>query len=128
MTAYYSYDAVAAAANGGVNDYDPANDPDANITGMLPRLLNASASTIVANDFYLYNTSYMKLKSLQVGYSLPKKLIEPARISDLRVFVAGENLLTIKDKNFLGVDPELGGSLNIYPIARMISGGVTITF
>ena len=127
MRLYYSYDAVAAAANGGDNDYDPAKDPNANYTGKFPRVLNAG-STIPVNTFYLYNTSYLKLKSLQVGYTLPKKWLDPARINNLRVFVSGENLLTIHSKGFCGVDPELGGSLNIYPIARMYSGGITITF
>jgi hypothetical protein len=129
MKMYYSYDAVAAAENSGANSYDPASDPNANITGKYPRLLSASSTTSgVGLEYFLYNTSYLKLKSLQVGYTLPKKLVEPAKINNLRVFVAGENLLTVKDKDFRGVDPELGGSTNIYPIARMFSGGVTITF
>ena len=124
---YYRYNAVAAAANNGDNDYDPIRDPGANHTGKFPRLIYGG-NTMVSSTFFLYNTSYMKLKSLQVGYTLPKKWMEPAGISNLRVFVSGENLLTIKDKDFRGVDPELGGSLNVYPIAKMFSGGVTITF
>ena len=124
---YYSYDAVAAAANGGINDYDPAKDPNANYMGQFPRLVSAT-STMVSNTFYLYNTSYMKLKSLQIGYSLPKKWINSAKISNLRVFATGENLFSIHSKNFRGVDPELGSSINVYPIARMLAGGVTITF
>lgn len=127
LTRYYSYDAVAAAANGGVNDYDPASDSNANYLGKYPRLLSASSS-MPASTFYLYNTSYLKLRSLQVGYTLPKKWLHSAKISNLRVFVTGENLLTIKSKDFPAVDPELGSSVIVYPIARMFSGGVTVTF
>jgi TonB-linked SusC/RagA family outer membrane protein len=127
LSKYYSYDAVAAAANGGNNDYDPATDPDANYTAKYPRLLTASAN-LPSNTYYLFNTSYLKLKSLQIGYTLPKKWLAPTKIGNLRVFVTGENLLTIKSKDFPGVDPELGGSIIVYPIAKMFSGGVTVTF
>jgi hypothetical protein len=109
------------------DNYDPATDPAANITAKYPRLYNAT-SQMPSNTGYLYNTSYLKLKSLQVGYTLPRKWLAPAKIGRLRLFVAGENLLTIAAKDFPGVDPELGSSINVYPIARLISGGVNITF
>lgn len=124
LTAYYSYDAVKAA-----NDpsYDPANDPSASYTGRLPRLLSAT-STLEDNTFYLYNTSFLKLKALQLGYTLPRKWLDRTMLSNLRVFVTGENLFTVKSKDFPAVDPELGGSVVVYPIARMLSGGISITF
>ncbi|MDR3219708.1 MAG: TonB-dependent receptor [Dysgonamonadaceae bacterium] len=109
------------------DNYDPATDPAAFITAKHPRLYNASTQ-MPSNTFYLYNTSYLKLKSLQIGYTLPKQWMTPAKINRLRLFVAGENLLTIAAKDFPGVDPELGSSINVYPIARLISGGVNITF
>jgi hypothetical protein len=122
---YYSYDAVKAHED--YDNYDPAADPSANVNGKYPRLLSGSSS-MVSNIFYLYNSSYLKLKTLQVGYTLPKKWVNPIKISNLRIFVSGENLLTIADRDFPGVDPELGGGINVYPIARMFSGGITITF
>ncbi|MDE6825393.1 MAG: TonB-dependent receptor, partial [Paramuribaculum sp.] len=109
------------------SSYDPAADPNARINNEYPRLLT-SGGTTPSSIFYLYNTSFVKLKSLQVGYTLPKKWLAPARISNLRVFTSFENLLTFKSKRFPGVDPELGSSLAIYPIARMFSGGLTVTF
>ena len=104
-----------------------AADPNARISNEYPRLLT-SGGTTPSNTFYLYNTSFVKLKSLQIGYTLPKKWVAPAKINNLRVFVSGENLLTFKSDRFPGVDPELGGSLAAYPIARMFSGGLSVTF
>jgi TonB-linked SusC/RagA family outer membrane protein len=124
-TLYYSYDAVRAFED--YDNYDPANDPTANINGKYPRLLSAS-STMASNTFYLYNTSFLKLKSLQIGYSFPKKWVNTVKINNLRVFISGENLFTFAHKDFPGVDPELGGGINVYPIAKMFSGGITITF
>ena len=122
---YYFYDAVKAHTD--YDNYDPATDPNANIDAKFPRLLSAS-SIMQSNTFYLYNTSYLKLKSLQLGYSFPKSWINQAKIGDLRVFVNGENLVTFKSKDFQGVDPELGGSLIVYPMAKLYSAGISLTF
>lgn len=132
---YYFYDSEASHAGIIKNEqgvvigssYDPAADPNARISNEYPRLLT-SGGTTPSNTFYLYNTSFVKLKSLQIGYTLPKKWVAPAKINNLRVFVSGENLLTFKSDRFPGVDPELGGSLAAYPIARMFSGGLSVTF
>jgi hypothetical protein len=76
----------------------------------------------------LFNTSFLKLKSLQLGYTLPKTWLNVVKINRCRVFVAGENLLTFKSKDFPAVDPELGNSVIVYPIAKMFSAGINLTF
>jgi len=121
---FYSFDPVKAH-----NDpaYDPAQDPSANIDAKYPRFTKDAGSTPLST-YYLFNSSYMKLKTLTLGYTLPKRWTDAAKMNRLRVFVTGENLLTIKSKHFPGVDPELATSLNVYPIARLMSGGLTITF
>lgn len=132
---YYFYDAEAAYegvitdAEGNIigSSYDPASDPDARINGKYPRLLT-SGGTAPSSTWYLQNTSYVKLQSLQIGYTLPQKWLKSAHISNLRIFFTGENLLTIKHKGFEGVDPELGSSLIVYPLPRMFSGGISVTF
>lgn len=108
-------------------NYDPANDPTAYITAKYPRLYTGTGQ-MQNSTFYLYNTSYLKLKSLQIGYTLPKKWLTSAKIQKCRIFVAGENLLTIKAKDFPAVDPELGGSVTVYPIAKLYSCGINLTF
>ena len=119
---YYSNPEAAATDP----SYDPANDPTANINAPYPRIGNTETA-YRANTGNLYNASYIKLKTLQIGYTFPKSWTTKAAISNLRVFVSGENLLTIT--NFPGVDPEMGGGgFTSYPIPRMFSGGVNITF
>lgn len=107
------------------NEANP-NDPNNNINASNPRMLYSSDGTYVASDFYLYDASYFKLKFLQLGYTLPKSLMSKLSVSKLRLFVSGENLLTFTD--YPGMDPEIGGSVNVYPISKVISGGINITF
>ncbi|MDF9831144.1 TonB-dependent receptor [Parabacteroides sp. PF5-6] len=104
------------------NPSDPAN----NINAEYPRLKYNSSGAHYDNERYLHNASYIKLKNLQVGYTLPKTLIERTKLQNVRVFVAGENLITIT--NFPGLDPEMSGSVNAYPTARMLSAGLNLVF
>ena len=76
--------------------------------------------------------NWMKLKTLSVGYSLPKRWTRHVGMEQLRVFVSGENLLTFS--NYSGVDPE---TVNVdtgidygknYPLARRYTVGLTIKF
>ena len=107
-------------------NYDPALDPNANIDAPYMRIGNTN-SAHRANTSELYNASYIKLKTLQIGYTLPQALTKKAYINKLRIFASFENLLTIT--SFPGVDPEMSGSgFQSYPIPRMISGGINITF
>ncbi len=124
-TKYYFYDAVKA--NTDYANYDPATDPNAKINAKYPRLLSAS-SIMTSNTFFLYNSSYLKLKSLQIGYTFNQGWLQKARINNLRIFASGENLLTFKKADFQGVDPELGSSLIVYPLAKLYSAGITLTF
>jgi TonB-linked outer membrane protein, SusC/RagA family len=124
LTNYYSYDAIEARNN---PDYDPALDPNANITAKFPRLVSAN-STNVDNTFYLYNTSYVKLKTIQLGYTLPKNMLAKIKVSNARVFMTMENLLSFYAKDYPLIDPELGGGFTTYPIPRSIQGGINVTF
>ena len=79
---------------------------------------------------YLQNAAYMRLKNLQIGYTIPSKLTKKIQIEKLRFFVSGENLLTITGLTDL-LDPETmyGGHYGYgYPIARTYSFGLNINF
>lgn len=102
------------------------DDPSNNLTAKYARLRTGSDAPYAPNEQYLYDASYLKLKTLQIGYTFPKAWVEKAFINRLRVFASGENLLTIT--SYPGVDPEQGSGLNIYPISRQLSLGVNIVF
>jgi hypothetical protein len=83
------------------------------------------------SDFYLENGDYLRLKVLQLGYTLPNRLFRGTGISRLRVYVTGENLLTLT--KYTGYDPEVGGGVfgidkGQYPQARSILGGLQLSF
>lgn len=107
------------------NEANP-NDPNNNIHAPYPRMLVGTSATHQDSDHYLYNASYFKLKFLQLGYTLPRAVTSKMQIDRLRLFVNGENLLTFT--KYPGMDPEIGANVNVYPISRMISGGINITF
>jgi hypothetical protein len=76
----------------------------------------------------------MRLKTTQVGYTLPARLTGMAPIERLRIFISAENLLTFT--GYDGFDPEvasggyttIGVDKGIYPQSRTISAGANITF
>ncbi|HMM03417.1 MULTISPECIES: TonB-dependent receptor [unclassified Dysgonomonas] len=102
------------------------DDPRNNLTAEYARLRTGGNGPYAANDQYLYDATYLKLKMLQIGYTFPKAWTRKAYVNNLRIFVSGENLLTIT--KYPGVDPEIGGGLNIYPISRLLSLGVNVSF
>lgn len=75
------------------------------------------------SDWYLENGSYLRLKSLVIGYNFPKLI----RNSTLRVYISGENLITIT--KYSGMDPEVGGiglDGGQFPVSRVLSAGVKL--
>jgi hypothetical protein len=77
---------------------------------------------------YLQDASYLRIKNIQVGYSLPLQLLSMAGISRLRVYVSGENLATFT-KLVKYVDPEFATTDGkIYPLQNTWSLGLNLTF
>ncbi len=79
------------------------------------------------NTYWLRSTDYIRLKNLELGYTFPGRWMEPAGISNLRVYVSGFNLFTWSK---IGVyDPESLNSIgHYYPQARLINTGIAVTF
>lgn len=107
--------------------YDPSNplDPRTNLTATYPRLFKGTDKNHLTSDFYEYKGDYLKLKNVQIGYSLPEKWTNKILVKQLRFYVSGENLLTFT--KFPGMDPELGSTIG-YPLMRQVSLGAQITF
>lgn len=85
------------------------------------------------SDFFVHDGSYVRLRNVTLGYTLPKNLTNYIKVANLRFYVTAENLLTMT--SYKGYDPEIGGGVfgngidhGIYPQARTVLGGVNITF
>lgn len=86
-----------------------------------------------ASDFFIHDGSFVRLRNITLGYTLPKSVTDYMKIKNLRFYVTAENLLTFT--SYKGYDPEIGGGVfsngidhGIYPQARTVLGGVNITF
>ncbi|TWV95083.1 hypothetical protein [Chitinophaga pinensis] len=91
-----------------------------------------------ASSYYLTSGSYLRLRNVTLGYNFPNRLMERWKMSGLRVFISGQNLLTFT--KYDGYDPEIGitfggnaGTLNLgqdqvnYPQPRIITAGLNLT-
>lgn len=106
------------------NSWTPEN-PDA----YFPRLSLASSSHNAHSSTHWYRPGdYLRLKTAQIGYTLPKHITMKARIRELRIYVEGSNLLTLSHLTKYNIDPELPSVNNgYYPQQRVISIGLNIT-
>lgn len=99
-----------------------------------PRLsMKDSKKNWSTSSFWMQNSSYLKMRNMQLGYSFPKKWLSDFNISRLRVYFSVDNLFTIT--KFDGVDPEaaynmkdLSTSSSYYPLTRNYSFGVNLSF
>ena len=78
------------------------------------------------STYFIENGAYMKLRNLQIGYTLPQKAISKLWANNIYFYLSSQNLFTIKAKGFTGVDPET--PTFGYPIPTMLTGGAKITF
>lgn len=102
-------------------------------TNSFPRLTDNDANKNFTNpsDFYLENGSYLRLKTVQLGYTLPESLSKKVGLQKTRFYVMSENLLTLT--KYSGYDPEIGGGImsidrGVYPQARSFMAGLNISF
>lgn len=78
------------------------------------------------STYFIENGSYLKLRNLQIGYTLPKRLSAKVLMERFRIYVSAQNLVTIKSKSFTGIDPENPGFG--YPIPMTFTVGANISF
>ena len=114
-----------------LDSWSPTNT-GAELPALSETTLNSEFST--ANSFFVRDGSYVRLRSLQIGYTLPDTIASKLGASSARVYYNGTNLLTLTD--FTGLDPEVprGGALDIgvysaqYPSNSISSLGINIKF
>jgi TonB-linked SusC/RagA family outer membrane protein len=110
-----------------------------NMDAKKPRAWNRSAQYWMTdgwpnNTYWVRSSDYIRLKNLQIGYSLPAKMIKKIGIDGLRVYASGLNLLTLT--SFKDFDPEAPNSdpnsiwvnSEVYPLNKNLSFGLTVTF
>ncbi|MDE6717543.1 MAG: SusC/RagA family TonB-linked outer membrane protein, partial [Muribaculaceae bacterium] len=115
-----------AGSNKGVRVLD-AWLPIVNTSSMIPMLTtNNTGDEGRTSSYFVENGSYCKLRTLQFGYNLPESVTSKLRMSRARVYVAGNNLFTIKSKSLTCTDPENPNWA--YPIPTSFSFGLQVDF
>jgi TonB-linked SusC/RagA family outer membrane protein len=107
------------------DDYwsETSQNPDAN----WPRLSTYQIlNNTVPSTWYLQNGSFLRLKSAEMGYSLPESLINKVKLKSCRIYASGTNLLLLS--NFRLWDVEMGGNGLGYPIQQVINLGINLSF
>ncbi|GAB2686348.1 SusC/RagA family TonB-linked outer membrane protein [Mucilaginibacter koreensis] len=96
--------------------------PETAGTATQPRSSLGNANNTAYSSLYIRSGDYFRLKNAEIGYNLPFQWVRKLKISGIRVFANGENLLTLY--GYKGVDPEVYGIA--YPIQRVFNAGINI--
>ena len=98
-----------------------------------PIYIQGDATNWQASDLYIHDGSYLRLKNIELGYTIPESITSKVFISRLRLYVAAENLLTFT--KYWGFDPEIssaatscGVDFGVYPQPRVLRVGANVTF
>ena len=135
VSRYYDAEAMYAFVNGGkvkehhLNRWDPSKSEADNLATAKYPLLHYDSNgdhNQRLNSFFLQNGAFLRLKNIELSYTLPKAWTQPVGISDCRFYVNGNNLITWDKLDGL-TDPESNGS-NRYPIMRTVNLGVNLKF
>ncbi|MDR0422384.1 MAG: TonB-dependent receptor [Proteiniphilum sp.] len=99
------------------------------IPGKYPMLLigNSGHSNYWNSTFWKKNVKYIKMRNLEFGYTIPQSVARRASVSEMRLYLAGQNLFGLT--NLIGVDPEINETNGLaYPTMRIINVGLTVKF
>lgn len=105
---------------------------ETNKSASMPRIFtntnSPSSSRNVQSTFWLQDTSYLRLKNMQLGYTVPKEWLASLGVQSLRFYYSVENLFTI-DGMKINIDPEATSQrMSSYPLLRTHAFGVNLTF
>jgi TonB-linked SusC/RagA family outer membrane protein len=108
---------------------DPFNANSAWTPGTYPAVRKDVNHVSLSNrsDFWMTNISYVRLRNLELGYSLPKSLLQRFGVGGLRIYVHGTNLFSIDNMKEFGFDPEINANNGIvYPQQRLYTFGFNL--
>jgi hypothetical protein len=135
VSRYYDAEAMYEFVNGGkvkehhLQRWNPSETEAYNLANAKYPLLHYDANgnhNHQQNSFFLKNGSFIRLKNIELGYSLPAAWIKRLTLTECRLFVNASNLITWDHLDSL-VDPESSGS-NKYPIMKTVNFGVNLKF
>lgn len=107
--------------------FDPENPVRYPEYPRLEVVTNSLTPNTQTNDFWVLDGSYLRLKNIQLGYTLPQSLLKRVQIDNLRVYCSAENLLSL-NKYRKGWDPEMNVTGEFYPILSTVTMGVNVRF
>jgi TonB-linked SusC/RagA family outer membrane protein len=112
------------------NSWTPTNTSAT--TPMASNTSNFSTNT-VPNSYYIEKGSYLRMKSIEIGYTIPESVMSKIKLSSLRVYIQALNLFTVT--KYSGLDPELGGDdrafgsdTGNYPLVKTYVFGLNLNF
>ena len=97
-------------------------------TNSIPRVSFSDNGSSRTSSIYVEDASYLRIKNVELGYSLGSVLESIGTLKDMRIFVSGQNLLTVTD--YSGLDPEVTGLIDYgtYPQSRSFVIGINASF
>ncbi|MBO4917044.1 MAG: SusC/RagA family TonB-linked outer membrane protein [Bacteroidales bacterium] len=118
----------------GADPYDPTTEW---VAGYWPALMKSSDANNwrpgmydAPSDFTQLDATYFRLKSFELGYTLPRSIISKIGMRSMRVYVGGTNWLTLTNKKIAAYDPESAAAMqsNTMPVMRTVTCGVNVNF
>jgi len=111
-------------ANGAFDPENPTRNPK---YPRLETLSNVESANTYISDFWIQNASYLRVKNIQLGYSLPDKLLQKIRMAGIRIYMQAENPFTFHNYPE-GWDPEINTAGKYYPILKTYTFGLNLKF
>ena len=104
---------------------DHWTEENRNIHALWPRLSNSTvANNQQRSTWFMRDGSFLRLKNVEIGYSLPREWVRKAHFENIRFYVSGSNLCVWS--KFKMWDPELAGNCFNYPLQRVINFGINV--
>lgn len=106
---------------------DHWSEDNRNLYALWPRLSNdLNVNNTLPSTWFMRSGAFLRLKSVEVGYTLPVNETKKIGVNSMRVYLSGINLLTLSD--FKLWDPEMGGNGLGYPLQKVINIGIKCSF
>lgn len=107
------------------NRFDPVENPQ----GKWPAMIRNSTEPAATSSFWIQNASYLRVKNMEAGYSLPASLLKKIKLTSLRVYISAQNLFTFSSL-IKQLDPERDNTTVVntsYPQTKVVTFGLNVS-